>query len=1285
MERNKYLFSQYLIRIRMEIKWPSTASWFLLFVLIIAPILMIESGDGVYTGPFVRVEINETQMEPGKTTAVNVMIYRMDGGQEVPMDLIEVSVSSTHGSVSPESSLSDPTGYCYFTYRSPNSIQGPTTVTITALALTGGTNAQGTSEVQVTYKLQGTIFGPDLLMTSGQNVAYDVQVRAGGAPLPGANIMPTILGSATLVSFSQQTDADGKGNIVIHTSTTGTGSLTLMVQIRKEEYIASTVSKGITVRQDIGEITVSLSKDVQSVPSWGSCWVYAYVRLQGDPLTGVEVGWSANIGEMSVQASITDERGIAEALFIASANEDGPWIGNVVVRADVDHQGIGANATLNVPMQPLTVGWAADVSYRSTGTQLYAGESLMVRADIRMPIAGSYDLIGPANVVLVLYDRNMRALRTVKMAEDILIEANMHWTGQETQLMSVPSPAQPAEYYWDLKVVSRNGVHAYYGFQDKVRVEVFGAGGDDWTFMIYYASDNNLRSESFRSLDNLERSAPQGKFSLLAGRGGHERYVLHDVHTGPGVETTYEMNEGYTDSGSPETLLDFLLWGSSLSPAGHYCVIVWDHGAGVAGSAMSDVTMNRIENDEMRDCLDDFRTRRRKVDILAFDACLMSSLDTAYMFMDVADYLVGSGVVVKGDLFVPETLDILKARFPNNKPSARQVVEDMLEGYVRSGTGTSKPIYDYTALDLARARALFNNLDTFCQLMVEEWDGLGTYLDMASRRNGAPPFEYCGANLPSARSFFENLSMDLTAYYPAHRNMGAVILSIDIVYGIDQMTMRTVRGNRNRAVNLFFPLRPGLEEVYRIYYITGGLGAIVSYYTMGQYYLYGSPGGTGRPPLRRMPDGFTDTPLQRVEILSSESSLSDGTLSLMLMLDQTNNTSPVVVTADLSAMGDTRYPGMDELVDRKVLTVGGGEKREFIIPLTSPVNDTCEAVITVMSQEGMVLDMMPMGRYPLKMTERTGGPPTLSIGTAPSQVMEGQLVEFVSHAEDPDGDELSVWWDLDHRDGLGLDRIGDTASKRYFGEGEVIVTCIASDGEHTVISQLNLSIIKDVHNKPPIGRIDFSILPTGLVVFDASASYDPDGDDLEFLFDFGDNNLSGWTDSRLMVHDYGLKRIYTCSLLVRDGRGGVSQLSFANIPVSLGRIEDFHPSFIVKVSGSVLGIDLEGSYNTSLAPVFFTIYWGDGNVTMGGENETSFSHEYRSSGSYGLNITMKDRYGRLAYHNEEVDVEDHGEGDDMLVIVATIAVICLIVAAFIISIVIIVSLFLLLRRRNIEE
>ena len=102
---------------------------------------------------------------------------------------------------------------------------------------------------------------------------------------------------------------------------------------------------------------------------------------------------------------------------------------------------------------------------------------------------------------------------------------------------------------------------------------------------------------------------------------------------------------GEVNTGDPLTLTKFLKYATRKYPAPRYMLIIWDHGGGSEGVAFDDTDQDFLTLKEIRQAIEDSGVH---IDILCFDACLMATIETAYEFMNVADYLVASEEAVFG-------------------------------------------------------------------------------------------------------------------------------------------------------------------------------------------------------------------------------------------------------------------------------------------------------------------------------------------------------------------------------------------------------------------------------------------------------------------------------------------------------------------------------------------------------------------------------------------------------------------------------------------------------------
>ena len=222
---------------------------------------------------------------------------------------------------------------------------------------------------------------------------------------------------------------------------------------------------------------------------------------------------------------------------------------------------------------------------------------------------------------------------------------------------------------------------------------------------------------------------------------------------------------GEANMGDGKVLADFLTWGMQKYPAKRYMLVIWDHGqgwrlflsdllkrdraltksraiglnddlvslrsssvllrssSGVASgngetapfrsapgspyrSASNDETNDDVlYNREMEDSLK-ASFGGKKLDVIGFDACLMSMVETAYAFQDVARYLVASEELEPGLGWKYD--DWLAAIEANPTQDASALAKTTVQSYQKyySDPNTGDPQTTMAAFDLAQAQPL---------------------------------------------------------------------------------------------------------------------------------------------------------------------------------------------------------------------------------------------------------------------------------------------------------------------------------------------------------------------------------------------------------------------------------------------------------------------------------------------------------------------------------------------------------------------------------------------------
>ncbi len=256
---------------------------------------------------------------------------------------------------------------------------------------------------------------------------------------------------------------------------------------------------------------------------------------------------------------------------------------------------------------------------------------------------------------------------------------------------------------------------------------------------------------------------------------------------------------GEANMGDPQTLRDFVVWGQNKFPAKHYMLIIWDHGQGwrlflntilqkqrsmrharafaptdtaqsqiAAASALRSgfgqadakgnsaplisapgATFRSASNDETnQDVLYDSEIESglkaalngKKLDVIGFDACLMSMLEVGYAMRDVGNTLVGSEELEPGPGWkYDDWLRSIEGHVPQDGPTlARMTVESYKAAYENNSTDDPTASTTLSAIDLnqisttassvsAVADQLMANLDTDLQAIVIARNATSTY------------------------------------------------------------------------------------------------------------------------------------------------------------------------------------------------------------------------------------------------------------------------------------------------------------------------------------------------------------------------------------------------------------------------------------------------------------------------------------------------------------------------------------------------------------------------------
>jgi PKD repeat protein len=143
-----------------------------------------------------------------------------------------------------------------------------------------------------------------------------------------------------------------------------------------------------------------------------------------------------------------------------------------------------------------------------------------------------------------------------------------------------------------------------------------------------------------------------------------------------------------------------------------------------------------------------------------------------------------------------------------------------------------------------------------------------------------------------------------------------------------------------------------------------------------------------------------------------------------------------------------------------------------------------------------------------------------------------------SGSTDPDGTIVSYEWDF----GDGSGGAGVSPAHPYAAAGTYTVTLTVTDDDGATDSASTTATITDAPNQPPVADPNgpYAAFVGEAILFDGSASFDPDGTIVSWDWDFGDGAAGAGENP---THAYGAPGTFTVTLTVTDDDGATDSAS----------------------------------------------------------------------------------------------------------------------------------------------
>jgi len=249
-----------------------------------------------------------------------------------------------------------------------------------------------------------------------------------------------------------------------------------------------------------------------------------------------------------------------------------------------------------------------------------------------------------------------------------------------------------------------------------------------WTFMVYM-SDCDLEAWALADLNEMEEIGSSEHLNILVqldrweslsptddrsdGNWTTARRFLVQKDLDPLSIGSPDLEDlGEINSADPNELVDFALWAMEEYPADKYALILWNHGSGIDGICweQSQEEEDVITINELGRSLDIITDGGdRPLDLIGFDACLMSTIEVAYEIFPFGRYMLGSEITEPNFGWDYGVLGDLNSNpFKDEREIAGSICEAYLEQSTMLSPGRSMSL---GVVDLSVVPRLVEDLD----------------------------------------------------------------------------------------------------------------------------------------------------------------------------------------------------------------------------------------------------------------------------------------------------------------------------------------------------------------------------------------------------------------------------------------------------------------------------------------------------------------------------------------------------------------------------------------------
>lgn len=244
-------------------------------------------------------------------------------------------------------------------------------------------------------------------------------------------------------------------------------------------------------------------------------------------------------------------------------------------------------------------------------------------------------------------------------------------------------------------------------YPESVKVVVFTGGATEWN--PYDMAQSYEESGVIEEGAYIQPSTEHNQLFLIEG-GKMELLKTYD---------------GYMDMGDSATVETFVKDAIAVAPAEHVMLEFWDHGGALTGAIIDEISGGGLTLAEIRDAVAAAaRLRGGKLDLVGFDACLMSNLENAVLLAPYAQYLVASEELEPDGGWGYSFLNLFRDWSEDRAITAVDIGQAIVDSYAASitdnGQWESNLVGTLALTDLSRIGAVETAYESFSAALLAQ-------------------------------------------------------------------------------------------------------------------------------------------------------------------------------------------------------------------------------------------------------------------------------------------------------------------------------------------------------------------------------------------------------------------------------------------------------------------------------------------------------------------------------------------------------------------------------------